>query len=353
MASQSNNMNISTSSSGKVESFEQDKHNELVDALDQLVNVLQQDQDAASRPQDNFKPDDKTKPSANPKVVLEEFPELGTKLSKEQQRALNEIQQNTVSKIRDENSNIPVELDARTASFAVMADKEKVAASLVRTKACRMVTEPFLNPKEGEEPKFGVCTRANCSFAHSQEEIQPPPCGFDKTCRMIHGKVDRNTGKKIPNSNCKFHHSFETVEEWLKRSGQKPEPLPETNEFSRKPIPFTSKTPNNEPTNTSPDNLPIKNRKSRWDQKPVAPVKTTKNRTKKSSSESSSDSSSSSSDSEYDHKSQRSSDRIKRRTTPLKNNNEQVIRVPNQELAKMAIQMAFESGNYNIRVIVE
>jgi hypothetical protein len=179
---------------------------------------------------------------------------------------------------------------------------------------------------------------------------------------MIHGKVDRNTGKKIPNSNCKFHHSFETVEEWLKRSGQKPEPLPETNEFSRKPIPFTLKTPNNEPTNTSPDNLPIKNRKSRWDQKPVAPVKTAKNRNKKSysSSESSSDSSSSSSssssdssDSEYDHKSQRSSDRIKRRTAPLKNSNEQVIRVPNQELAKMAIQMAFERGNYNIRVIVE
>lgn len=311
-------------------------------------------------------------------TVLSDFPELGTKLTKEQQRLLVKSNQNDVRKFSEKvNTKDLFSLDPRSESFASMADKEKVASSLTRTKACRIVTGPFLNPKEGEEPKFGVCTRENCSFAHSESERQAPLCGFDGNCRFIHGKIDRNTDKKIPNSNCMFRHSSESVNDWIKRSGVKLDPLPKTNEFSRKPrqstsnfktdiksvditdtTVVTSKTspiklfvPKSERPEkpTTEINTPVKVRKSRWDQKtnsipvtPVTPIKETKSRRKisYSSSDSSSDSES---ETESNHKSKSKTDK----------NKEQVIRVPNQELAKMAIQMAFESGNYNIRVVVE
>jgi hypothetical protein len=184
---------------------------------------------------------------------LDDFPTMGSNLTKSQKRTIHltnlEYVNEAVVKINDGSDYI----DPRTAAFNGMADKEKIAKSLTCTKACRIVTEPFLNPKEGTKKQFGVCTRMYCSFAHSQMELQPPMCGFDETCRFLNGKRDYYTKKLIPGTQCRFRHSYETVDGWLQRSGVTRTPLPETSELSRKP-PNPTPTPVN--VTSMPPSLP-------------------------------------------------------------------------------------------------
>ena len=341
-------------------------------------------------------------------LSLTDFPSLGKELTKSQKSVIDIKNKDS----RDDgitSSKKQSELDTRSASFEAMSDKEKVASSLTRTKACKLVTDPFLNPKVGEKPKFGVCTRPVCSFAHSEEEMKVPTCGFDGNCRFVNGKVDFTTKKKIPNTKCRFRHSFETVKEWLIRSGVERDPLPETSDESRKPyvqrqtqpkvndsikprvqikIPIKPKVNDSLGCVVKDNLLPrleqvkdptvdIKSpvRKSRWDEKPkdmvdkvnkyyssMIPVSQTikilqemSNSSDDSSSSddfSSSDDSSSSDYSEYETKRHKRSNRKSNKRSG-DNKKEQVIRVPTNELAEIAIKAAFERGQYNIRVIVE
>ena len=341
------------------------------------------------------------KPTSTPKTAsislnLSDFPALGTKITKEQERVIRDESNFKATKVDKIEPGSQI-VDLRTASFDVLANKEKVATSLTCTKACRLVTEPFLNPKEGETPKFGVCTRIVCTFAHSIAELQPPICCFDGNCRFIHGKIDRETKKKIPNSKCRFRHSNESVEEWIVRSVAKRDPLPETNEHSRKPRESNDSV---KPTGTKPAGTkhmpantvvhqiklyepksvktikvveavekPVEVRKSRWDQKPSTspeqkqvqvpildkkPSNFKSRRHYSSSDDSSSSESESESESESDYKRKRRSPPAKIKDKTTKNiSNEQVIRVPTKELAEVAIKAAFDRGHYNIRVVVE
>jgi hypothetical protein len=299
-------------------------------------------------------------------INLGEFPPLGTKETKHQKIFLK-----NESYFKNETVTNQY-IDPRTASFAVMADKARIASSLTRTKACRLVTEPFVSPKEGEEPKFGVCTRPHCSFAHSVEELQAPICGFDGNCRFINGKIDNKTRKKIPGSQCRFWHTHETIGEWLKRSGVERDPLPETNDLSRQPRTMSIDTTFENIKHSTPpvqqtqaQNTLIehtskpeirKPRKSRWDEKPEEklvekPVENKNGRKEKhyssSDDESSSDENQSDSSSESDYDSE--CEKKKRGSK----NTSYVIRVPTKELAEMAIKAAFDRGQYNLRIVVE
>lgn len=313
---------------------------------------------------------EKSKPVESTLSEIDEYPDLGTELTKNQKRAIIEHNtgHNTVAAAAKTNNpdlnshpsrwelyrrSGPVSAmmmeEKRSTSFAEMADKEKIAASLKYTKACRAVTGPMTNPRKGEDAKFGVCTRETCTFAHSQEELNAPMCRFDPYCRIVNGKRDRITNKIIPNTKCKFRHSFETINEWIFRSGVNRPPLPPTSEHSRKPQPRRSSQRTQVLTTTPP----VAPKKREWG----PPVETSKESAKKttvkkstrknddSSSDSESDSSSSDSDSDYKRRRHSSIRKSKSRR--------QVIRVPTKELATIAIQAAFDRGQYNVQVIVE
>lgn len=265
--------------------------------------------------------------------------------------------------------------DPRTAAFAKMGDKEAMAKSLTRTRACKNVT----NCQENGE--YGVCYRDTCSFAHSLEELNDPMCGFDTTCRFRHGRPRRG-GTVDSEGKCMFRHSDETREGWLKRTGRKLPSLPSTSKKTRDPVArkenthkekrmtqpvqekkalgsgYAAKTNLATPVTKITLTTPSTPRKIVWGKQvpqkvPETPVSIplTPKRL-----EISSDSSS---DSESDsrHYRKRSYRRRKRSHSPKtrrdNKSDTQIIRVPTQELAKMAIQAAFDRGVYNIKVLVE
>ena len=346
----------------------------------------------------------KATPDASPLVLkLEEFPALDTQLTKAQEKAISAQNKARFAATKEKIKEAEY-VDPRSASFAAMADKKKVAASLTCTKACRIVTGPYTNPAEGKEPAFGVCTREVCTFAHSDEELQLPVCGFDGNCRFLNGKRDRKTRKIIPGTQCRFRHSSESADEYYKRSKVERPALPPTSENTRKPRAAsastskvsTAKTVTHSPGKYSsmPPPAPVnrsRRTKSRWDEKPVETTVETKVESKaepkveprssrryrsysssddSSSSESSSDDSSSSESSSDDSSSSesegeyRSRKRRERRRSPVKSSRSrsksnsktataQIIRVPTKELAAVAIKAAFDRGQYNVQVLVE
>lgn len=120
----------------------------------------------------------------------------------------------------------------RTQAFEKFSNKIHISKALSFTKPCSNVIKKKAN---GE---FGVCYRAECSYAHSKDELKPPKCNFDITCKFRDGK--KTLQGVIPNTECNFLHSDETPEEWMERTKDKKDKntieLPETSEFSRKPV---------------------------------------------------------------------------------------------------------------------
>ena len=263
--------------------------------------------------------------------------------------------------------------DPRTAAFAKMEDKEAMAKSLTRTRACKNVT----NCQENGE--YGVCYRDTCSFAHSLEELNDPMCGFDTTCRFRHGRPRRG-GTVDSEGKCMFRHSDETREGWLKRTGRKLPSLPSTSKKTSDPVAHKEKRMTPQPVHEKKalgsgyavkTNLatpatkialttPSAPRKIFWGKQvpqkvPETPVSIPL--TPKRLEISSDSSSDSESDSRYYRK--RSYRRRKRSRSPKTRRDSKsgthviLIRVPTEDLAKMAIQAAFDHGVYNIQVLVE
>ena len=129
---------------------------------------------------------------------------------------------NNINKQSDDNS-------ARSEAFANLENKNTLAITLKCTKACTHVTT------KNDNGDFGTCYRETCSFAHSVDEWQPPKCQFGSTCRIRHGRVNKDCVVD-PNTKCKFIHDDESVTNWKKRTGQLIPDLPSTNEDSRKPV---------------------------------------------------------------------------------------------------------------------
>ena len=306
------------------------------------------------------------------------FPVLDLNVSTKKLKEINKENLATTTKVST-GVIVSQSADPRTRAFDMISNKTNVGKTLVCTKACKAVTDFSTN--EGE---FGVCYRENCTFAHSLEELQAPACQFDNNCRFKNGRYDNKTWEYIPNTECKFRHTSETVPEWMKRAHISPPKLPETNKLSRKPIVKSVVKPVVKPVVKSVVKSVVKPeirtkveqqpKISRWDQK-LGSSEQAKSDSEKSESSSDSEKSESSSDSEKSESSSESESESssesesesesesppirrtvsrKRSTTPKTFNTSvmNIIRVPTKELAEMAIKAAFDKGVFNIQIII-
>lgn len=96
--------------------------------------------------------------------------------------------------------------DQRTEAYEILADKEKLASSLTKSKMCSSVDK-------NEECQHGE----NCRFAHSLDELKISNCLFEQRCRFVrmsNGKLVNN-GEKV----CSHKHPHETKETFMSRTG--------------------------------------------------------------------------------------------------------------------------------------
>ena len=95
--------------------------------------------------------------------------------------------------------------DQRTNAYSILADKEKLASSLIKSRMCSSVD------------KKEVCQNSNCGFAHSLDELKISNCLFEKRCRFVrmsNGELVNN-GEKV----CSHKHPQETDETFMIRTG--------------------------------------------------------------------------------------------------------------------------------------
>ena len=94
----------------------------------------------------------------------------------------------------------------RTDAYEILADKEKLASSLTKTRMCNSVDK--------NEP----CTHGDkCRFAHNLTELKISTCIFEDRCRFVrmwNGKL-YNNGDKI----CNHKHPQENKEDFMSRVG--------------------------------------------------------------------------------------------------------------------------------------
>lgn len=258
--------------------------------------------------------------------------------------------------------------DSRTTAFTKIENKEDVFKSLSCTRACKNVL------KRQESGEYGVCYRNVCTFAHSLDELKDPMCGFDASCRFRYGRTqrDRTVDSK---GTCMFRHRDETREDWLKRTNRNLPDLPATSEKTRNPNLRKDDRAHSDKVKALGSGYAVKNnlatpaakitlntpsapRKMPWGEKVPAVISTpVSSLTPKKLELMESDLSSSDYDSHYRkrsyHRRHRKISLSPRRRRLSPSSKTRVIRVPTEELAKIAIHAAFERGVYNIQVLVE
>lgn len=96
--------------------------------------------------------------------------------------------------------------DQRTGAYEILADKEKLASSLAKSKMCSSVGK-------NEECQHGE----NCRFAHSLDELKISNCLFEQRCRFVRMSNGTlvNNGEKV----CSHKHPHETKETFMTRTG--------------------------------------------------------------------------------------------------------------------------------------
>jgi hypothetical protein len=203
-------------------------------------------------------------------------------------------------------------------------NKEVIKNTLLRTRACKNVC------RESIDSEYGVCYRMKCDFAHSMLELNDPVCSFDNRCRFFYGKPRRD-GSIDHVDMCKFRHSNENREEWIKRTGRTLPDLPETSDETHKPT--ESKTSNIQESPVTPVKIQSRVRI------PDAPIK--KMNTVGFGNNRWGDLKIQSMNMECDRK------------TSSNNNTNRTISVQTVELAEIAIKAAMDRGIFGLRVIVE
>lgn len=267
---------------------------------------------------------------------LSEKPSCWSKLG--QVSSKSEQKQNNLFKIGESkrgvkyvvhNNYVPEQERVLNNAFANMSNKDEVAKKLRCTKACNFSLK---NSVTGE---YGTCYRSTCTFAHSLEELNDPMCEFDEMCRYKQGRYNKD-GTFDVTLKCTFRHSSETREEWLERTGKKLPDLPETltKNISN---PITPKVlGSGYEKKTSPFTPPIRINL----QSPSTPVKAPK---------------------EKICREEPSIEKVKKnlskvlKSSPKKSPEKEIyiIKVPSEELAKLAIKTVLEHGVFNIQVIIE
>jgi hypothetical protein len=118
----------------------------------------------------------------------------------------------------------------RSEAYGILADKEKLGASLLKTRMCHSVD------------KKEVCLHGDsCRFAHTLDELVIPPCLFKENCRFVRERNGKlfNTGVKV----CNHKHPQESMECFMYRVGlnryssQQAPPTPPKVEVQAPPTP--------------------------------------------------------------------------------------------------------------------
>ena len=94
----------------------------------------------------------------------------------------------------------------RTDVYDILADKEKLAISLVKSRMCNSVDKK-------ENCQHGT----SCRFAHSLDELKVSDCLFEHRCRFVrmsNGELINN-GAKV----CTHKHPHENIESFMRRTG--------------------------------------------------------------------------------------------------------------------------------------
>ncbi len=107
----------------------------------------------------------------------------------------------------EESDDEDPEICVRTQAFQTLKDKKSISSTLFKTKMCAYVTKKLV---DGQVVTVNECTRKNCHFAHSHEELVMAPCVFGDLCKFRHAKTRP----------CTFLHPGETLEEFRERTGQ-------------------------------------------------------------------------------------------------------------------------------------
>jgi hypothetical protein len=96
--------------------------------------------------------------------------------------------------------------DQRTSVYDILADKEKLASTLIKSKMCSSVDK-------NEECQHGE----DCRFAHSLDELKISNCLFEQRCRFVRMSNGNlvNNGEKV----CSHKHPHETKEAFMSRTG--------------------------------------------------------------------------------------------------------------------------------------
>jgi hypothetical protein len=203
-------------------------------------------------------------------------------------------------------------------------NKEVIKNTLLRTLACKHVC------RESIDSDYGVCYRTKCDFAHSMLELNDPVCSFDNRCRFFYGKPRRD-GSIDYAEMCKFRHSNENRQEWIKRTGRTLPDLPETSDETHKPT--NSKTSNIQEAPVTP--VKIQSRVQIPDT-PVEKMNTVGIGTNR-----------------WGDLKIRSMNMECDRTASSNNNTNRTISVQTIELAEIAIKVAMDRGIFGLRFIVE
>jgi hypothetical protein len=88
----------------------------------------------------------------------------------------------------------------------------------------RYSTKPcfFVLKKNGRQ-EYGICTRADCRYAHSKQELRVPTCTFGDKCTRTRDE-------------CLYFHPNETLEKFYQRVGKQEPDLPDSSERSYQPV---------------------------------------------------------------------------------------------------------------------
>lgn len=86
----------------------------------------------------------------------------------------------------------------RTDAFTKLTNREEIAKTLVKSKLCNNFKLQ------------GKCDRSVCTFAHGLDELVPPKCAFDDTCKYFLG---------LKQGYCDHIHPVESREQFFGRMG--------------------------------------------------------------------------------------------------------------------------------------
>ena len=156
-----------------------------------------------------------TSPTKISTKYTNDFPELGKELGKDfgsiqtSEPKVETIFKKTSTKIILGHRSYEEDRQSqRSSAYDVLADKEKLASSLQKTRMC--------NSLDTNEP----CQHQDkCRFAHSLDELKISDCLFGQRCRF----VQMSNGELVNTDNttkvCAHKHQQENIQSFMRRTG--------------------------------------------------------------------------------------------------------------------------------------